>query len=71
MADPAFQVGDKVRARREPRLLMTIADVGKEKTIGKTVVPLMYCCAVDEEHSAAHGRGRSTRWFREDDLIAA
>lgn len=68
MTDPLFQVGDKVKARREPRLLMTVADVGLGKTTSKTTVPLMYCCVVDDEHSAAHGRGRSTRWFREEDL---
>lgn len=64
LADPLFQVGDKVVARRERRLHMTVEDV--DPRTDKDDV--LYCCTVDDEHSAAHGRGRSIRWFVEQDL---
>lgn len=67
MTDLLFQVGDKVVARRERRLHMTVADV--DPRTDKDDV--LYCCTVDDEHSAAHGRGRSTRWFVEQGLELA
>lgn len=69
MTEPLFHVGDKVKARREARLLMTVRDVAEPGT--QFIEERGYYCAPMEEHAAGHGRGRMTRWFREDDLNAA
>lgn len=68
MDDPRFSVGEKVKARREVRLLMTVADVA-EPGIQFIEVRGYYCTPM-EEHAGTL-RGRQRRWFREDDLVAA
>lgn len=65
---PKFAVGNRVVAKRERRLVMDITDV--DARLIATRRP-MYRCVPAEEHSAAHGRGRSPRWFREDDIETA
>jgi len=68
MTNPRFKPGDRVVARRERRLVMDVTDVDARLAIERGV---MYRCVPAEEHAAAHGRGRSARWFREDDLDAS
>lgn len=66
MADPIFQVGDKVVARRERRLLMTVIKVSTEVDTWASTGMLM--CKPDDEHALAHKRGRAVRCFVESDL---
>jgi hypothetical protein len=62
-----FPVGSRVVAKRERRMIMDVTDA---QPTGRAGGPL-YRCVPCEEHAPSHGRGRSPRWFREDDLDAA
>ena len=68
MNEPRFQVGARVVARRDRRLQLDILDYAEP---GKLHEQPMYQCEPAEEHAGLHGRNRSVRWFREDDLDAA
>jgi hypothetical protein len=63
----AFQSGDQVLCRRNYKMLMTV----DEQPYSENNATEFYVCTPSAEHASAHGKGRSTRWWREEDLIAA
>lgn len=62
----AFQVGDQVLVRRNREVLMTV----DEQPYSENNATEFYVCTPSEMHALKHRRGKLTRWWREDDLVA-
>lgn len=62
-----FSQGQQVRVNRNRKVLMVV----EEQPFSEGNATEYYVCTPDPTQADSHGRGKSTRYFREDDLVAA